>query len=773
MRVALTVYNANFLGGGNKFTAALATSLSGAGFDVALCAGNKPIRGRCHKEFLEARRLYTASPLKPTRRAKLYSSSLLVAVALKRCIRRFNPDVVINADSPPAVFSLIGKGKTKFVQYVHWPTELQAYRHSMLLELYRAFYWGLHYRSLKRLDAAVCNSNFTQGMARIMWRAELPADRFHVIYPAADVNKFQRSYVDRKKKICYVGRLDGNKGIDMVIDAFLKVHENHPDLELEIAGAVNPGDIYTTAYYPRLRNRLFRLAKREITLRLNPTDDEIVNVYKSSRIFANYNPGEHFGICVPPWTLISTGGTIRRIDELKVGDLVQTHVGQKKRVTRIYRRPYHGKLVRIKPSNLGTEALLTPEHPVLAITRYGKEKFATCVKRMARWVRALDLKKGDILLYPLTREEEDVEFLDVSNYLDFEWKNYYGKGPTGKDGFIFYTYGHADNERHKIPQRLKLTNEIFRLFGYYVAVGYVTAKGNAVAFSFNAKDRDYVDDVKRLMKKYFREKIACERVRNGGCEITYSSRILATLMTGMFGSGARQKHLPEWMLSLPKPKQLQLIVGMLRDNGCMTRSKLGYGSIDYKTNSRILTHQIKEILLRLGFMPSIVENKKGCSYDIHVYGQRTGALTKIVWRSRPRLARHLRRRSQIRGDYAYLPIARVSREFYSGDVMNLEVEDDNSYLLEGVAVHNCVVESQAAGAVPIVAHGGGQVETVANGETGFLVNSSEEMVDRMELLLSDDLTFKRMSQKAMERAKLFSNETFTEKWINLIQEITI
>jgi len=330
LRAALTVYNANFLGGGNKFTAALATSLAGAGFNIALCAGNRPIPGRCHRELLEVRRLYTARPLRPTRRAKLYSSTALVALALKRCMKNFRPDIVINADSPPAVFSLIRKEKTKFIQYVHWPTELQAYRHSMLLELYRAFYWGLHYRALRRLDAAVCNSQFTGNIARIMWRSEVPADRFHVIYPPADVTKFQSIYVDRKKKICYVGRLDENKGIDIVIDAYLKVHENHPDLELEIAGAVNPGDVYTTAYYPKLRDKVFKLAKREITLRLNPSDDEIVNIYKSSRIFANYNPGEHLGICLIEAQAAGTvpiaakgGGQIETVDDGETGFLVK------------------------------------------------------------------------------------------------------------------------------------------------------------------------------------------------------------------------------------------------------------------------------------------------------------------------------------------------------------------------------------------------------------------------------------------------------------------
>jgi alpha-1,2-mannosyltransferase len=115
----------------------------------------------------------------------------------------------------------------------------------------------------------------------------------------------------------------------MVIDAFLKVQQNHPEAELEIAGAVNPGDVYTTAYYPRLRDRLFKLAKREITLRLNPSDDEIVNVYKSSRIFANYNPGEHFGICVVESQAAGTvpivasgGGQIETVANGETGFLV-------------------------------------------------------------------------------------------------------------------------------------------------------------------------------------------------------------------------------------------------------------------------------------------------------------------------------------------------------------------------------------------------------------------------------------------------------------------
>ncbi|MEM2922252.1 MAG: glycosyltransferase family 4 protein, partial [Candidatus Bathyarchaeia archaeon] len=145
LKFALTLYDANFLGGGNKLTAELVCMLVRRGHQVALCTANRPEEGRCHDALLNLDPVFTARPLKPTRKAKLYVSSILVATALRRCLRSFNPDVVINADAPPATFGLLSSSRAKLIQYVHWPTELQSYRHSIPLELYRALYWGLHY----------------------------------------------------------------------------------------------------------------------------------------------------------------------------------------------------------------------------------------------------------------------------------------------------------------------------------------------------------------------------------------------------------------------------------------------------------------------------------------------------------------------------------------------------------------------------------------------------------------------------------------------------
>jgi glycosyltransferase involved in cell wall biosynthesis len=330
MKIALTLYNAKFLGGGNKFTAELAKILLQEGYPVALCTADRPQENRSHDALLNIDEIYDAKPFRPTRKAKLYMSSILVALSLKRCIKKFKPDLIINADAPPATFSLISKKDVKFIQYVHWPTELQSYRHSIFLEIYRSIYWGLHYRSLNKLDAVVCNSNFTQNVAKLLWHREIPVEKFHVIYPPVDVNRFKKTNLRRKEKISCIGRLDPNKGIDMVIDAFLKIHQEFPKLTLTVAGAFNEGDVYTTTYYPKLKSRIDSLNNDRISLLVNPSDSKIIQLYNSSRIFANFNPGEHFGICaiesqaagaIP--VIAKGGGQLETVIDGKTGFLVE------------------------------------------------------------------------------------------------------------------------------------------------------------------------------------------------------------------------------------------------------------------------------------------------------------------------------------------------------------------------------------------------------------------------------------------------------------------
>ena len=73
------------------------------------------------------------------------------------------------------------------------------------------------------------------------------------------------------------------------------------------------------------------------------------------------------------------------------------------------------------------------------------------------------------------------------------------------------------------------------------------------------------------------------------------------------------------------------------------------------------------------------------------------------------------------------------------------------------------VEAMSYGAVPVVINKGGQKETVAHGETGFLWNTEEECVAATEKLIRDDGLRQRLARGASVRADLFSIEEFNRQ----------
>jgi len=70
------------------------------------------------------------------------------------------------------------------------------------------------------------------------------------------------------------------------------------------------------------------------------------------------------------------------------------------------------------------------------------------------------------------------------------------------------------------------------------------------------------------------------------------------------------------------------------------------------------------------------------------------------------------------------------------------------------------VEAMAAGCVPIVFKGGGQIEIVTNGENGFLWESEEEWKDKTLQLIIDQKLGEKLALNAKIKAGQFSKEKF-------------
>ncbi|MBS7624494.1 glycosyltransferase family 4 protein [Candidatus Bathyarchaeota archaeon] len=327
MRVAVVVDNPNYFGGGNKFASDLIKMLKMYNHDVALCAWEKPVEGKCYESFLDIEEVYLPSFLTKKIKGKLWKIAFASSSAIKKCMKKFKPNIIINANVEPAAFRGIKAAKKVF--YCHFPTELKVYKYTLLYLLYRVPYWFWHYKEIEAIDAIVCNSYYTKNIAYLCWKHHVPKDKFHVIYPAVDISAFRRE-IRREEKICYVGRIDANKGIDYVIDAFLEVYDKI-NISLEIVGGVSSQE--NVRYYEGiLKPRVDALRRKgfPIKLEVNVPYSRIAETLLSSKAMVSFNPEEHFGI-VPveaqaagcPPIVARGGGQLETVKHCETGFLVE------------------------------------------------------------------------------------------------------------------------------------------------------------------------------------------------------------------------------------------------------------------------------------------------------------------------------------------------------------------------------------------------------------------------------------------------------------------
>jgi len=311
MKIALAVLNPNILSGGNKFTSDLRQILEKLDHKVALCCWERPT-DQAFDGLHDVEDVYTSSWISNQVKGTLWRTILTSGSSIKMCVNDFNPDLVITADLEPGVFCYIPDNVCK-VHYCHFPTETKVSGMSLKHLIYRTPYWYQHYKQLARLDYVVCNSRYTENIAKIFWKQHLVKGSFTTIYPSVDINQF-KIQEDRLNQICYIGRISREKGIDYILDSFVDLSKNNK-CNLKIVGGISQ-DKGSISYAEKITKRVGELKKElyPVEIKTNVPYSEIINTLASSKVLLSYNPEEHFGIvpveaqaagCVP---IVADGG---------------------------------------------------------------------------------------------------------------------------------------------------------------------------------------------------------------------------------------------------------------------------------------------------------------------------------------------------------------------------------------------------------------------------------------------------------------------------------
>lgn len=427
--------------------------------------------------------------------------------------------------------------------------------------------------------------------------------------------------------------------------------------------------------------------------------------YSLEEIIEREREGDWCVSCMPPQSLVIGYCKAKPICEFAEGDLALGYTDDNK-ITKTFSREYNGDIFKISTAYCSIPAILTPEHPVLVIdarqcshlcrslclpgheyrgcnntkvTYRGSHKTVRCLGQFYKdykpyFTEAKNLHKGQVTLLPIEKKTIDVDTIKISDIISIPVKE--------ENGYITK----VNKQNHKgisVRNAVKIDKNFMGLAGYYLAEGYPTfgERGGQIHLAFGKTERSYAEETVDFFYGCFGvDAHIIEREFTLNVEVY--SEILAHFFTELFGKGAVNKHVPEWVIYLPIEKQSCLIERYKYGDGCDTETGYEFFSV-----SPTLIFQIRAMLMRQGIIAGLRlrKNPKGGTVNGREIKSNYDGYRLCVCTSTIRKAH-----AGIDKNWMYLPILKIEREHYEGEVNNLEVTPENVYMLPNMTVHNCI-----------------------------------------------------------------------------------
>ena len=350
--------------------------------------------------------------------------------------------------------------------------------------------------------------------------------------------------------------------------------------------------------------------------------------------------------CFPAGILILRRDGYVPIEQVRVGDEVLTHVNRWRRVSAIGSKVVP-ELLRIKGG--GTHVLqVTPDHPILTSV-------------MSRHQPAVGTKRR---VYGA-----DVAWRPARDVKGCRWASP-ARVPASEPPPVF-----TEGREVHVPG---FSDDFFWFVGAWLGDGWCRFR-RTKADVLIADDHEDALTVRDCAERAGLH--ACTSRQRSTTRVQVSSRPLARWLIGNFGHGAYGKRLPGWTFGMQMSWRRALLDGYLFADGCDRRN----GTHRLATVSRELAFGAALLAQTLGLAVGIDRNDPG---GVSTIDGRD--VVRSPWWT-VRLSPHLRT-AHVVDDKVWYAVSRGRyREPIAGPVLvhNLEVEEDNSYVADGIVVHNC------------------------------------------------------------------------------------
>lgn len=391
-------------------------------------------------------------------------------------------------------------------------------------------------------------------------------------------------------------------------------------------------------------------------------------------------------LCVVPGRTLLANGNVCPIEEVKVGDTVFTHRSRERKVVNTRKSIYSGNICKIRLFCNHEEIEVTPAHPIYAIKR---ERFSTKAGRFRlipqldpEWVPAKEIQVGDLVIKSgVCQTQHDYITVDLAK-IDSSLKY--------DDYHVWYKTGYNHHGDIKRYRRFVCLRDMAYLLGWYIAEG--STEKHKIDFTLNARTEMQV--AKNIIGQFETvfEASGAIKIDGGSIHVLIYSTILQKLFSALCGGRAINKKIPNEILYGPLETLWVVITNATLGDGyrrnCSSKTQ-------YSTSSYILSRQFLIALQRLGIKPRV----QAIDPSRKKHGFRSENLQySVEWHDSNSDHRHSNKSWWHPSGLAFL-VRNVSAYEYNGYVYNLEVEEDNSYLMTNATVHNC--ECMSSGVAPI------------------------------------------------------------------------
>lgn len=361
--------------------------------------------------------------------------------------------------------------------------------------------------------------------------------------------------------------------------------------------------------------------------------------------------------CFVEGTLVLTEDGYKPIESIRVGEKVLTHRNVFQSVLRTMVNETD-ELIGIYPST-SEYIFCTPSHPFYIRKSKNiynnKRRTYDRIFEKPEWVNAKNIEVNDYIGVAINSESELPQW----------------------NGYDYYTNQYEKTLIHKNElSELFKSNDFWYIVGRYIGDGWLkTYDGKTVIICASDSEVNQVTD--KLDRIGFNYCIVKERIVN---KIQIVKKELY-LFLEQFGHGAANKHLTKAILNLPILQMSGFLDGYVSSDGTYTQGKYKITSV-----SRRLIYEIGQCVAKAYKRPFSIYftlRPKTCQIEGRVVNQKD--TYQITWKFDDCIQDH----AFYENGYIWTPITKILKEESHQLVYNLEVENDNSYVVQNVIAHNC------------------------------------------------------------------------------------